>query len=135
MRTANRLMAAVLCCGLSTPAFAGDLQASAMRAMSQQAPATTATQSQHHMSKKYLWPGAGLFVGGMALATYGFLHTSDGKFVQPGDASKLSNAKLGGAGLAIAAAGGGLLIMGNRRSNATLTFGPHSIAINRHLTW
>lgn len=136
MRIGSRVIAVILCSGLSAPAFAGDLQTSAAAAMQQQQQATPPTPAgQSHMSKGYLWPGVTLFVGGMVLATYGFLHTSDGDFVEPGDASKLSNPKLGAAGLAIAAGGGTLLIMGNRRTSAMMKVGAHSITIGKVFTW
>src|SRR5690348_7116827 len=107
MRLARPLIASLLIVGLSTSAFAGDLKDSIDRAAQQE----TAPGGSMKMDKAFLISGASLFVVGMSMAVYGFLHTSGGEFVS-GQVSKESKTGLGGAGLAIAGAGGAILYWG-----------------------
>ena len=106
-----------------------------LRLSSSQQPAP----SQEHAPKidtPYVISGATLFVVGMAMATYGFLHTSGGDFVS-GEVSKESKTGLGGAGLAVAAAGGAILYVGAQRAKKapSLTLAPHRVTISKQLSW
>jgi hypothetical protein len=131
MRTVRALVASMLVIGLSTPAFAGDLLSSAAKALDQQE--RTAKPS---IEKKYAVLGGALFAGGMALAVYGFLHTNGGEFVS-GQVSKESNTKLGGAGLAIAGAGGAVLFLGSQKAkrSASVTVGAGRVALSKQISW
>ena len=131
MRMVRVLMAWVLVVGLSTSALAGDLQNSIAKAADQQEPA-----QKPRIEKTYAVLGGALFVGGMALATYSFLHTKGGEFVA-GEVSKESKTQLGGAGLAIAAAGGVVLYLGSQKSkrSASVTVGNGRIALSKRVSW
>jgi hypothetical protein len=131
MRLARTLVVSVTIFGLSTPAFAGDLRDSIARAATQPAQ-TTAPKIQ----KSYLVPGAGLFVAGMSMAVYGFLHTNGGEFVS-GEVSKESKTGLGAAGLAIAGAGGAILFVGAERARhaPSITVAPDRVTVTKRLAW
>jgi len=132
MKLARPLIASLLIVGWSTSAFAGDLQDSISRAAQQE---TTAQAGSMKMNTVYLISGASMFVVGMSMAVYGFLHTDGGQFVS-GQVSKESNTALGGAGLAVAGAGGAVLFLGAHRAKApSLTFGPKAFKISKQLTW
>jgi hypothetical protein len=117
--------------GLSTPSFAGDLRESIASNAQQQA-----QTSPRKMDKAYLVPGAVMVVAGMAMATYGFLHTKGGEFVS-GEVSKEANTGLGAAGLALAGAGGAVLFFGSERSKraASVTIAPNRLSIAKHVSW
>jgi hypothetical protein len=101
------------------------------RAVQQTAP----PQERGPIPKQYLWPGAALFVGGMALAFNGFLNNKNGKFPEPGEATA-TNKKLGAAGLVTAFAGGTLLFLGTKaRSAPSITFGPGRLTVSKQLSW
>src|SRR5687768_2648635 len=103
MRILRIAFVSSLVVALSVTAAAGDLRASVVKAVEQQAQQPQAQQGP--MSKAYLWSGAALFVGGMALAINGFLNNSNGDFPTFGEASA-TNVKMGAAGLAAAFTGG-----------------------------
>lgn len=132
MRLAKPLTASLLILGLSTSAFAGDLKDSIDRAAQQE----TAPSGSMKMDKAYLISGASLFVVGMSMAVYGFLHTNGGEFVS-GQVSKESKTALGGAGLAIAGAGGAILYLGAHKAKSapSVTFGPKTFKVSKQLTW
>ena len=138
MRLARPMIASLMVLGLSTSSFAGDLQESIARAAQQQA--TTQGEAPKSeapkIDKAYLIPGATLFVAGMAMAIYGFLHTDGGEFVS-GEVSKESNTALGAAGLGVAAAGGAVLFIGAKRAKKapSLTFGPKGFKVSKQLAW
>jgi len=132
MRLARPLIASLLIVGLSTSAFAGDLKDSIDRAAQQE----TAPSGSIKMSKGYLISGASLFVAGMTMTVYGFLHTNGGEFTS-GEVSKESNTALGAAGLGVAAAGSAILFLGAQRAKKapSLTFGPTGFKVSKQLTW
>ena len=132
MRLARPLITSLLIVGLSTSAFAGDLKDSIDRAAQQE----TAPSGTMQMDKAYLISGASLFIVGMSMAIYGFLHTSGGEFVS-GQVSTESKTALGGAGLAVAGAGGAILFWGAHKAKRapSLTFGPKAFKVSKQLTW
>jgi hypothetical protein len=134
MRMVRVLIAWVLVVGLSTSALAGDLSSSIAKAADQQQPAQKPQKPK--IEKTYAVLGGSLFAGGLALATYGFLHTKGGEFVS-GEVSKESNTQLGGAGLAIAGAGGAVLYLGSQKSksSAAVTVGDGRIALSKRVSW
>ncbi len=93
MRTLRTAVAWLLVLGLSSSAFAGDLKDSVAKAAEEQA-----EKAKVSIPKPYLWTGSVLVVTGMAMAVYGFLHTSGGEFVS-GQVSTESKTKLGSRGL------------------------------------
>jgi hypothetical protein len=131
MRLARPLIAWLIILGMSTPTFAGDLQKSIADAAQQQAQ-TPAPK----IDKGYLVPGAALFVAGMTMAVYGFLHTSGGEFVS-GSVSTESKTELGGAGLAVAGLGGAILFIGSKRAKRapSVTFGRDRLTITKRVAW
>lgn len=144
MRGARVVTALLLILGLCTSAFAGDLQQSIARAATQAtqatqpSPAAPDNQQAGHpkIDHRFLWPGTVLFVGGMSMAVYGFLHTKGGSFVQ-GGVSTESNTQLGGAGLAVAGLGGALLFIGSQKAKnaAVVTVGPGQLGVAHRITW
>jgi len=121
--------------GLSAPGYAGDLQDSIARAAQTQ-PQQQEQRPPQKMDKAYLVSGASLFIVGMSMAVYGFLHTSGGEFVS-GAVSKESKTGLGAAGLAIAGAGGAVLYWGAHKAKRapSVTFGPKTFKVSKQLTW
>ena len=134
MRTLRVLVVWMLMVGVSTSALAGDLQTSVARAARDQAQQQQSDRTT--IPKGYLVPGAILFIGGMSMAFYGFLHTKGGDFVS-GQVSKESNTHLGGAGLAVAGLGGALLYVGAQRSktSASIALGPHGVTVSKRVSW
>ena len=117
--------------GVSTMAVAGDLQQSADKAAQQQARSKPA-----QMDKAFLVSGGALFVAGMSMAVYGFLHTGGGDFVS-GQVTKESKTGLGAAGLGVAAAGGAVLFLGSQRARSapSITVGAGRVTVAKRLTW
>lgn len=131
MRVWRAVVVTAAILGLSTAAFAGDLQQSADKAAQEQARA-----KPKHMEKAYLVPGVTLFAVGMSMALYGFLHTGGGDFVS-GQVTKESNTTLGAAGLAVAAGGGAVLFIGSERArlSASVTVGAGRVTVAKRLSW
>ena len=132
MRLARTLVVSVTIFGLTTPAFAGDLRDSIARAATEQAQ----SPAPRPMQKSYLVPGAAMVVAGMAMATYGFLHTSGGEFTS-GEVSKESKTGLGAAGLAVAGAGGAILFFGSERARhaPSITVAADRVTVTKRLAW
>jgi len=117
--------------GLSTSAFAGDLRSSTAKAADEQAQTV-----DKPMPKGYLLAGSALFVGGMTVGVYAFLHNRNGKF--PGfEECCATNKPLGAAGLGMAFAGGTILFLGERqaRKSATVTVAPGRATLTKRITW
>jgi hypothetical protein len=133
MKLARPLLAALVILAMSTSGFAGDLHESIARAVQAQQQAQAPPPK---IDAGYMIPGAALFVAGMSMAVYGFLHTSGGEFVS-GSVSKESKTSLGGAGLAVAGAGGAILFLGARHAKRapSVTIGPNRFAVNKRVTW
>lgn len=117
--------------GVSTMAFAGDLQQSGDKAAQEQA-----RKPESHMDKAFLVPGVGLFAAGMAMAVYGFMHTGGGDFVS-GQVTKESHTGLGAAGLAVAGLGGATLYFGSQhgKTAASVTIGAGRVTVAKRLSW
>jgi hypothetical protein len=134
MKLARPLIVSLVILGLSTASFAGDLQDSIAKAVQQQ------QQQERTPSPKiptpYLVSGAALFVAGMSMTVYGFLHTSGGEFVS-GAVSKESKTGLGAAGLAVAGVGGAILYMGahNAKKAPSIAVGPNQVRVTKRFTW
>jgi len=131
MKLARPLLAAAVILGVSTSGFAGDLRDSIDKAAQQPEQA-----SSRKIDSGYVIPGAALFVAGMSMAVYGFLHTSGGEFVS-GSVSKESKTGLGAAGLAVAGAGGAILFLGSQHAKRapSVSIGPNRLAVNKRVTW
>ena len=131
MRTARIVVAWLVIAGMSTPAFAGDLRSSVEKAAREQA-----QSSDKPMPKAYLWAGSALFVGGMTVGIYGFLHNRNGD-IPRFDEGTATNKPLGAAGLGLAFVGGTILFLGERqtRRSPTLTVGPGRISVTKQVTW
>ena len=139
MRILRVLAAWAAIAGIGTPAMAGDLHASVANVVGRQeqtAQQTPVDQRSTSLPKAYLWPGASLFVGGMAVAINGFLNNRNGEFPELGEANS-TNIKMGAAGLAVAFGGGVLLFLGKQKAGRapSLTFGPGRITVAQHVRW
>jgi hypothetical protein len=131
MRALRITLVSLLVIGLSTSAFAGDLRASAAQT-AQQPPQAESKP----MPKAYQWIGTGMFVGGMTVGLYAFVHNKNGQF--PGqDEYYATNRGLGAAGLLTAFAGGTVLFLGKRRASHSpvLTFDPGRVTVSKQLSW
>ena len=135
MKLLRPTLVSLVIVGLSTPSFAGDLEKSIAKAAQTQ-PRAQEERPPVQMDKAYLVSGASLFVVGMSMAVYGFLHTNGGEFVS-GAVSKESNTALGAAGLAVAGAGGVILYWGAHKAKRapSVSFGPKTFKVSKQLTW
>jgi len=132
MKPLRTALAWLLILGLSSSAFAGDLKDSIAKAAEEQAQQPKTGIS---IPKPYLWSGAALFVTGMSMTIYGFLHTTGGEFVS-GQVSTESNTKLGAAGLAVAGAGGAILFFGAKSNHApSISMAPGRMTVSKHISW
>jgi hypothetical protein len=132
MRAAARaLVASLLVLGVGTASFAGDLAESIAKAAQQ-----PAQVERTKIDNAYLWPGAALFVAGMTMTIYGFLHTNGSDFVS-GQVSKESKTTLGGAGLAVAGLGGAILYVGAEKAkhSTTIAIAPGRVALANRWSW
>jgi hypothetical protein len=132
MRILRVMVVCAAITGVSTSAFAGDLQEAIAKAVQQ--PATP--PAPRPIPKAYLWPGAALFVGGMAVGLNGFLNNRNGTFPEFGEAES-TNIRMGAAGLAAAFGGGLLLFFGKHAGGGrpSVTFGPGRVAASQKVTW
>ena len=132
MRLVRLLIVSLTILGLSTASFAGDLHDSIAKAAQQQ----EETRPAGKIPTPYLVSGAALFVAGMSMTVYGFLHTSGGEFVS-GAVSKESKTGLGAAGLAVAGVGGAILYMGahNAKKAPSIAVGPNQVRVTKRFTW
>jgi hypothetical protein len=130
----------LLVLGLSTAGFAGDIRDSVANATFDQA---AQTQDQGvKIPSGYLWPGVAMFVGGMSMALYGFLHTSDGQYVTvpppgQGGVSTASNTALGVSGFLVAGAGSALLFVGAKKGKSapSIAVGPKGVSVLKRVVW
>jgi len=132
MKALRTAVATVLVVGLTTSAFAGDLEKSIAKAVQQEE-----TRSQKNGSSRALVAvGTGLFVGGMALGLYAFMNNTNGKFAEFGEANAV-NKKLGAAGVSAAFAGGMLIFLGRSRAEhaPSIAVGPGQVTVTKHLSW
>ena len=131
MRTARIVVAWLVIAGMSTSAFAGDLRSSVEKAAHEQA-----QSSDKPMPKGYLWAGSALFVGGMTVGIYAFLHNRNGD-IPRFDEATATNKPLGAAGLGLAFVGGTILFLGERqtRRSPTLTVAPGRMSVTKQITW
>jgi hypothetical protein len=131
-RTARLLLAAWLAIAAATPAYADGLRAAAEKSAQQAAPAMTAPRSN-----AMKWAGLGLFVGGMSVGLYSFIHNKNGSYAEFGEADAV-NKKLGAASLAAAFAGGALLFVGTRKAPAAMPdvkVAPSAVSVTKQLSW
>jgi len=135
MKLVRVFVASLAITGIASSSLAGDLQQSIAKAASQQEQARPPANPLH-IDKEYLIPGASLFVVGLTMAVYGFLHTSGGEFVS-GQVSTESKTGVGAAGLAVAGAGGMILFLGAHRSThaPSVVFGPHGVGVSKRVSW
>ena len=132
MRALRIAVAVPLIGVLTTPAYAGDLRSSIERAAQE----TPLKGDSRPMPKPYLWIGSSLFVGGMALGLYAFMHDKNGQF--PGtDEYNATNRKLGAAGLFTAFGGGMVLFLGKQQAKRapSVTLDPRRLTISKQLSW
>ncbi len=126
-------LAALLSLSLSATTWAGPIADSAARA----ATAAAAAQPGRSTSGSVLtWAGTSLFVGGLAVGLYSFINNKNGEFTEFGEADA-SNNSVGLAGLAAAAAGGALIVLGSKQSGprAAMRVGANGVTVSRSVTW
>jgi hypothetical protein len=132
MAALRTVVVALLVFGMTTSAFAGDLEKSIAKAAQQEQ-----AQSQKSAGSKALMvTGAGLFVGGMAVGLFAFMNNTNGEFAEFGEADAVDK-KLGAAGLSAAFVGGVLVFLGhNRAKNApSVTVGPGQVKVSKQISW
>src|SRR5262245_44107761 len=125
MRTLRIVIAWIVIVSVGTPAFAGDLRESIAKAGEQE---RTPSPSRAGIPKGYLWAGSTLFVTGMTVGIYAFLHNRNGD-IPRFDEANATNKQLGAAGLGLAFVGGTILFLGERRArhSPTVTFAPGKV--------
>jgi hypothetical protein len=132
-KTAKLLLITCLTTAIATPAYAEGLRAAADKAAQQAADTMTAAPRSATMK----WAGLGLFVGGMSVGLYAFIHNKNGSYAEFGEADAV-NKKLGAASLAAAFAGGALLFVGTRKAPRTMPdvkVGPSAVSVSKQLSW
>jgi hypothetical protein len=130
MRLLRTVVVVCLIVGVSTQALAGDLRQSVQQLVQQQAPSS----ENQTIPKPYLWLGSAMFVGGMAVGLYAFMHNKNGEF--PGnDEFNATDRKLGAAGLFTAFGGGLLLYYGRHKAAPSLTVARGRLTISKQLSW
>jgi hypothetical protein len=132
-KTAKLLLVASLATAVATPAYADGLRAAADKAAQQAADTMTAAPR----SSTLKWAGLGLFVGGMSVGLYAFIHNKNGSYAEFGEADAV-NKKLGAASLAAAFAGGALLFVGTRKAPRTMPdvkVGPAAVSVSKQVSW
>jgi hypothetical protein len=136
--TARVFVVTVLITGLSRPVLAGDLMTSIAKAAEQaaqsQPPPPVATRP---IPKKFLWPGVAMFVGGLTLGLYKFMHNENGDF--PGTNEYSATDKVvGGVAMGTAFAGGWLLYRGSRAPSSpstTAAVAPGGVKVSGRVSW
>lgn len=124
----------LLIASLTSPAFAGDLQGSAARAVESQV-ATDSVPTKSGGSKPLMMAGAAIFVTGFSVGAYSFINNKNGTHSEFGEA-RARNVKLGSAGLSAAFAGGLLMFVGSRMKHApTVSAGAGSLSVTKRLSW
>jgi len=132
MRNVRTIVAAVLIVGVSTSAFAGDLEKGIAKPAQQEE-----TRSQKSgASTALMATGTGLFVGGMAVGLYAFINNKNGQFAEFGEANAV-NKKLGAASVGAAFAGGMLIFLGRTRARhaPAVTIGPGQVTMSKRISW
>jgi hypothetical protein len=137
MKLTRVLLVGLLTVALAAPAAADDRQSAFAKSIQNQAQAAAAPPPPARMSRAIMWPALALFAGGMGVATYGYLHTSDGEFVEPGDIGEVSRPRLAASGLVAAAAGGALLFWGTQRARhaPTILISRGGMSVKKKVTW
>lgn len=132
MRALRTAIAALLVIGLSTSAFAGDLEKSIAKAAQQ----AEAQSQKTGGAKAAVWAGTALFVGGMAVGLFSFINNTNGEFTEFGEANAV-NKKLGAAGVSAAFAGGVLIFLGTHRAklSPSVTVGAGQVKVSKHVSW
>jgi hypothetical protein len=126
----------MLAVAISTSAVAGDLRKSINRAVEQQEQPQNPRGQPNPIPKPYLWAGTAMFVGGMAVGLYAFMHDKNGQF--PGtDEYYATNRGLGAAGLLTAFGGGAALFIGKHQANKSTTFTVNrgGVTVSKRLSW
>ena len=136
MRVLRTGTVALVLIGLTSSAFAGDLQQSiAKAAQTQQPPQQQQKAPSKSKSKALMWTGAGLFVGGMIVGLTAFINNENGEFAEFGEANAV-NKELGTVGLATAFGGGVLMFLGSRPSNSSsATAGIGRVGVSKKVSW
>jgi len=132
MRTLRIVVAWIVIVSVGTPAFAGDLHDSIAKAAEQEA----SRPPSRGIPKAYLWTGSALFVGGMTVGIYAFLHNRNGD-IPRFDEANATNKQLGAAGLGLAFVGGTILFLGERRArhSPAVTFAPGKMTVSKQVAW
>lgn len=139
MNIVRSIVVSALIVGLGTPAFAGELAATAAKAAQREAARAEAQATQTvstPMPRKYLWPGVAMLVGGLASGLYLFMNNQNGDFPGP-DEYGATEKVAGGVALATAFAGGAVLYLGQRQSRnaSVVTFAPGAVTVSNRISW
>jgi hypothetical protein len=134
MKTFTRALVIVLISAHAAPAGAETLREATARAASSAAAAQPAPSSR---SPKLMWSGTALFVGGMSVGLYAFIHNKNGGFAEFGEANAVDK-KLGAAGVTAAFAGGALLFMGTRKAShaaPSIAVTKSGVTVAKQISW
>lgn len=134
------IVAGMLVAGAARPAFADDTPGTTapggMRAQTGAAQLPSQMSGGSPSGKALMWTGAGVFMGGMGVALYGFLNNKNGAYPGFGEATA-TDSRLGGAGLAAAFAGGALMAIGHKVSRYApdVQVGVGRFAVSKRIEW
>lgn len=135
MTILRRALAVLLITAIAAPAAAETLREAA--AQSAQEAARSQTPDSRPGPDALMWTGAALFVGGMGVGLYAFIHNKNGGFAEFGEANAV-NKKLGAAGVASAFAGGTLLFMATRRvrhAAPSIAVTHTGVTVSKRIAW
>jgi hypothetical protein len=133
MKSLRTAVVALLVLGMTTSAFAGDLEKSIAKAAQQE----ETRSPKNGTSKVLVYTGAGMFIGGMAVGLLAFMKNTNGEFAEFGEANAV-NKELGAAGLCVAFAGGALVFLGHSRAAKNMpavTVAPGQMKVSKKISW
>lgn len=128
----------VLLCGFATPAFAGDLRKEIPKAIAE---AIQVAPRPAPRENPYKTGALVMVVGGGALAAYGFTHTTGAEVTTNSSATTFSaketkSTGIGLVGLAVAAGGGVLYAMGEKKkASPQVSFGKGGLRVGGRVRW
>jgi len=140
MKMLRITIAALLTLSVSgAPAVAGELRdsvASAASAVARTDPQETPMKSTRTANTTMFWGGTAMFAGGMTYGLFEFINNENGSYSEFGEATA-TNKKAGAAGLAVAFAGGALMLLGvHGKSLPSLTFaGGKTVGLSKKVSW
>lgn len=139
MRILRVALILMLTTSIAGAATAGDLKESASAAAATAAAGDSQSDQVRRTSglaKTEVVGGAVVFGAGMTMALYGFINNENGSYSEFGEANA-TNKALGGAGMAVAFAGGLMMFLGSRAAKVapSVAVGKGTFAVGKRIKW